>query len=820
MISQIFKTTTLFIALFSFIALQSQTSVNNQSELNAAISSATAGSEIILSDGIWNNIKININKNGTATNPITIKAANPGNVFFEGNTNISLGGKYIYFEGFVFRNPSNLITSSSRIEPIIEFRDSGNNNCNNCKVSNIKIDSYNGTSAQSTDTFKWIILYGQYNEISNSSFVGKYGVGSIINDNRNDGIANYNKIHHNYFASRTAVGVVNDLNDQDAIRIGNSSTSLSDSYTEIYDNLFYDWSGEVEIISNKSGKNKFYNNTFRDYQGTLTLRHGNGSEVFNNYFFANNNLLSGGIRVIGEDHKIYNNYIEGVNSIKPSGSKTNTAGAINITNGRPDSELSGYFQVKNATIVNNTFVNCDYGLRIGTKVKSDLTLAPENIILANNIMLNTSISAYDVQTNPTGNSISEGNINQDGNWDLTNGVNNNQTVSADLLEAGTNFYRISSASAAVDSGIGSYSFLSDDILGGTRDANFDAGAEELNSNGTNSPYKVEDVGVKIGFLSSAAPFLSSSTTTLNFNIDASSINFNVTSNLDWSISDDVDWLTLNTSNGSNSATISATVLENNSGSERIATITISENGGGLSKTINVTQSLATFNSNNAVSITGLTVTGVGTQEPNIPENTLDDIDDTRWSANSSDGSAYLTYDLQCKRTVTSVKIYFHKGDTRTSSFKIATSENGTSFTDITSILTSSGTTTGFENFDLPTNTNTRYIRLFGYGNSESGWNSYEEVQIFGDENCASLNVEDVAFNDAKINVYPNPTDSKSVYLKSQNSTIGKVEIYNLQGKLVLKKQFTKQEATILLIGFSRGIYFIKNSNKVYKLIVN
>jgi len=204
---------------------------------------------------------------------------------------------------------SNLISSNSKIEPIIEFRDSSNNECNNCTVTNIKIDSYNGTSAQSTDIFKWIILYGSYNEVSHSSFVGKYGVGSIINDNRSDGQANYHKIHHNYFASRTPVGVVNDLNDQDAIRIGTSTTSLSDSFTEVYDNLFYDWSGEVEIISNKSGKNKYYNNTFKDYQGTLTLRHGNDCEVYNNYFFADNNQFSGGIRVIGEGHKIYNNYI-------------------------------------------------------------------------------------------------------------------------------------------------------------------------------------------------------------------------------------------------------------------------------------------------------------------------------------------------------------------------------------------------------------------------------------------------------------------------------------------------------------------------------
>jgi len=338
--------------------------------------------------------------------------------------------------------------------------------------------------------------------VSYSSFVGKYGVGSIINDNRDATSANYHKIHHNYFADRTPVGVVNVLNDQDAIRIGNSSTSLSDSYTEVYNNLFNNWSGEVEIISNKSGKNKYYNNTFRNYQGTLTLRHGNDCEVYGNYFFANNNLFSGGIRIIGENHKVYNNYVEGVNSIKPDGSSTKTCGGINISNGRPSSALNGYYQVKNAIVTNNTFVNCDYGIRMGTDVSSDLTLAPLNVTVANNIMLNSSNKAINQVTAPIGTSIYQGNISQTGSWDITTGTNNNISVSAGLLTAGTDFYRIQTGSAAIDAGIGSYSFLTRDILNGNRPTTgFDAGAEEFDANGTSLPYTASNVGSTIGFLS-------------------------------------------------------------------------------------------------------------------------------------------------------------------------------------------------------------------------------------------------------------------------------------------------------------------------------
>jgi poly(beta-D-mannuronate) lyase len=495
------KNFTLFLVLIYFSGFSQLVTTNSQ--LATAVTNASAGSTIILANGIWNNTYININKTGTISNPITIKAQTAGQVFLEGNSRIKMGGFFIAVEGLVFRNPVNLVDNGSTIDPVIEFRNSSGNVCSNCKVTNIKIDSYNGTSAQWNDTFKWILLYGQNNEISYSSFLGKYGVGSIINDNRESTQANYTKIHHNYFADRIPVGAMNDLNDQDAIRIGNSATSLSDSFTEVYDNLFANWSGEVEIISNKSGKNKYYNNTFRNYQGTLTLRHGNNCEVFGNYFFANNNFFSGGIRVMGENHLIYNNYIEGVNSVKSDGSTTKTCGGINISNGRVNSALNGYYQVKNAVITNNTFVNCDYGIRVGTDVASDLTLAPQNITIANSIIFNASNKAINQITAPIGSSSYTGNIKQNGTWDITTGTNNNNSVSSGLLVNNSLFYRITSSSAAVSAGVGSYSFLNQDILNGTRpSSNFSAGAEEFGANGLKNPYQIADVGLSIGFLAS------------------------------------------------------------------------------------------------------------------------------------------------------------------------------------------------------------------------------------------------------------------------------------------------------------------------------
>ena len=454
--------------------------VTNATALTNAINAATPGTTITLADGVWNNTFIEIQKNGTAINPITITAQTPGAVFMTGNSRVYMRGSHIIISGLIFKDPANLVVNGSYIEPVFEL-----NQCDNCSVINNKIDAYNGTEAQKTLKFKWVyIVDGQYNEIAYNSFVGKYGIGSIINDNRSLANADYLKIHHNYFADRTPINGINDDNDQDAIRIGTSTTSLSDSFSEVYANYFYNYFGEIEVISNKSGKNKYYNNTFRDYGGCLTLRHGNNCEVYGNYFFAENNDLTGGVRVIGEGHKVFNNYIEATNVKKPGGARSSLTGGINVMNGVQNSALNGYYQVKNTQIVNNTLVNCDYALRIGTDKGGDNTLEPENLIVANNIVYNATVNSYEIETTPSGNSISEGNI--------TN-------LSASDLSDDGSFHRLTSGSAAITAGLGSYSYLTKDILGGTRDANFDAGAEEFGANGTNLPYTAADVDVTVGF---------------------------------------------------------------------------------------------------------------------------------------------------------------------------------------------------------------------------------------------------------------------------------------------------------------------------------
>ncbi|AXT51040.1 T9SS C-terminal target domain-containing protein [Aquimarina sp. BL5] len=827
------KVFTFLLVLIAFHNYTYSQIVNNESELQTAITNASAGTTITLANGTWTDIFININKNGTQSNPITIKAQTSGSVFFEGNSRVSMGGSYIIFDGVIFQNPSNLEVSGSIIEPVIELRDSSNNECDHCTITNIKIDSYNGTAAQEMLTFKWIIVYGQYNEISFSSFIGKYGIGSIINDNRNATSTefaepDFTKIHHNYFADRTPVGVVNDENDQDAIRIGNSSTSLHPSNTEVYDNLFYNWSGEVEIISNKSGENKYYNNTFRDYQGTLTLRHGDDCEVYNNFFFAENNLFSGGIRVIGEGHKVYNNYIEGVNSEKPDGGNTKTAGAINVSNGRPNSALNGYFQVIDATIVNNTFVNCDYGFRIGTNVGSDLTLAPENLIIANNIMINTSENAFDEQTTPIGSSVYQGNITQNGAWDLTTGTNNNQVVTDGLLENGTLYYELGTNSPAIDASVGNYSFVTTDILGGNRSGTTDAGAEEFNSGGSRIPHTTADVGVSIGFGGTGidAPRLTANPTSLNVARSAGSTLFDIDSNVDWTITDNADWLTLNISSGSNSAIITANFTENTTSAERTATVTINEVTGGS----NLTTMLTITQSNvfsEEITIVGATAIGTEQGKPNVgPQFTWDDniTDAEYWTGDANtEPEVSITFNLACIRSLSQIGIHILKADERTINFDIAVADDQAGpFTNVLSNQ-DSAIETGAENteqfFDL-NNVTGRYLKFISNGNNTgSGFASIVEVNIYGNTECdATLGIDDNLLSSRGILLYPIPAKNQPIVIESK-TTIGTVEIYDLHGRLIFQKEINNNIGELETSNFSTGTYIAKVQGAYGRFII-
>ena len=154
-----------------------------------------------------------------------------------------------------------------------------------------------------------------------------------------------------------------------------------DSLTVVKDNFFQECDGEIEAISNKSCGNIYRNNVFERCAGTLTLRHGHRCLVDGNVFFGKGKADTGGVRVIGSQHKVINNYFEKLRG-------DSARAAIALGNGIPKSPLNGYAPVVKALVVHNTVIDCEQPLRIGVGASTKgRSVVPKDSMIAYNLFL-------------------------------------------------------------------------------------------------------------------------------------------------------------------------------------------------------------------------------------------------------------------------------------------------------------------------------------------------------------------------------------------------------------------------------------------------
>ena len=344
--------------------------VSNPQEFAEQAQSLKPGDTIILANGEWQNFEILFKGNGTKEQPITLKAQTKGKVILNGLSNLRLAGEYLHVEGLVFKD------GYSPSGEVISFRENQNNLANNSRVTEVVIDGFSNIDKFNAD--KWVVMYGKNNRFDHSHLVGKNnaGVTMAVRLNTEASQENHHRIDHNYFGPRPILG----SNGGETLRIGTSKYSLTDSFTVVENNYFDRCNGEVEIISNKSGKNQFLNNVFFESRGTLTLRHGNGNLVEGNVFFGNGKDHTGGIRVINADQTIRNNYMEGLTGVR-------FGGGFTILNGVPNSSINRYHQVKNTKIENNTIVNVD-NINLAGGSDAERTAVPIDSSFSNNLVIN------------------------------------------------------------------------------------------------------------------------------------------------------------------------------------------------------------------------------------------------------------------------------------------------------------------------------------------------------------------------------------------------------------------------------------------------
>ncbi|MFT2091083.1 polysaccharide lyase 6 family protein [Paraglaciecola sp. 2405UD69-4] len=366
--------------------------VENIDQFNEAVKSLEPGDDLVLADGTWTDVEFVLKANGTADEPIELKAQTPGKVVITGQSNLAFSGEYIVISGLVFKN------GSTPTGEVISFRTSNDDLANHSRVTNVVIDNFSTADRPMSDL--WVAMYGKNNRLDHNSLVNKRnrGVTVAVRMNTEGSRKNNHLIEYNYFGPRQVLGA----NGGETLRIGTSHYSREYSNTTAQFNFFDRTNGEHEIISNKSSGNALINNVFFETQGTLTMRHGHFTKVEGNYFLGNRKPNTGGIRIINESQSVSNNYMYGLTGKR-------LRGALVIMNGVPNSPPNRYDPVIDSAMNNNIVIDSDH-IELGAGSDEERSAPPTTSEFKGNIILGkTNLSPFTLYDDMSG-------INFEGNY--------------------------------------------------------------------------------------------------------------------------------------------------------------------------------------------------------------------------------------------------------------------------------------------------------------------------------------------------------------------------------------------------------------------
>ena len=424
--------------------------VSSSEQLGAHVSNAKPGDCIVLDDGEYTLPPIRTQ--GTEAAPIIIKAANTLQAKVRSGDLDLRGAAYTTVQGFAWTGPG-----------VIVLKD-----CDHCRITRFSIQRDDRGGGE------WLTVGGTstHCRIDHNDFGPQGHVGNMIQlAGAGTQTVQHTRIDHNFFHDVNYTSG----NGWECIRAGLSQWSFSSAFSVIEHNLFLRTPNDPEAISLKSSDNILRHNTMRASASQFSLRHGNRTMVYGNYILGDGVARAQGIRVCGGDHKIFNNYIEGVRSagiVLEGGESTDTTG-----------ELRDHKQVYRATVVFNTIVN-DRGIAVG----GAHPLAPEDCTVAYNVLQG---SGPLISEAPGAERMTYfGNLMNG----ATLGVAAEAIARDPLLAKVGDVFQITPGSPAVDAAVKPFSFVTEDIAGKPR-VNPDIGADEISSDAPRfAVLKEEDVG--------------------------------------------------------------------------------------------------------------------------------------------------------------------------------------------------------------------------------------------------------------------------------------------------------------------------------------
>ena len=555
--------------------------INSVDEFNDL--NLSAGDNVIWQDGSYSSDeRIRFLGSGTANNPITLRAETPGGVIFTGGLQMDIAGSYLIVDGFYWNG-------GYGASNFIQFRN-GENYAQNCTIQNCAINGLEAEPGDAAESLadgaiikhRWIVLYGNYNSVLNCSFMNKNTAGALVlaeyeynaEDNRCTEVGH--TISNNYFYNYEKQDAsLSNAGDSETIRIGTSEYQNVNSQALVSGNYFVQADGENEIITNKSMNNTYLNNTFRRSRGSLVMRHGSDATVTGNYFLGENVEGTGAIRITDSNHQITNNYIQDcVSSVEQTawnngltfvGGNTNSVQSCTTT-----SVSNDYQDVENINFSNNTFIN---------------THSP--------FYFNATRDGADDVFGDVSNNLIYFQSNNDNTTDVINGsysdIGSNLAFSGNVYDGATSLGESASG-------------FSQESISVTRNGEiFTHNQSGKGASISDAPITDSMVGNGVGacFLSAegnSQTDCDGTTTTTDsltvgslsqFDADGASQTVTVSSNVDWTVSENTSWISINRTSGSDNGSVTVTTTENTSTSTRSATITIA--GSGISRTVNVSQ---------------------------------------------------------------------------------------------------------------------------------------------------------------------------------------------------------------------------------------
>ncbi|MFY0712999.1 T9SS type A sorting domain-containing protein [Seonamhaeicola sp. NFXS20] len=839
------------------------------------------GDVIILKNGTYTtDERMRFLGSGTAENPVVFRAETPGGVIFTGGPRLTIGGETDDDTGEVIATGEYLIVDGFHwkggygASNFIEFRN-GTNYAHHSTIRNCAIDGLGIEPDELAEDLldeqipkhRWIVLYGTYNSVINCTFINKESSGAIIlgeyaynafpvvpdgepeiNNScaevghtiMNNYFYNYKKITELYPYTKANGDPYSNSGDCETIRIGTSSYQMVNSNVTVSNNYFVQADGENEIITNKSKGNTYTNNTFRRCRGSLVLRHGSYATVDGNYFLGENVDGTGGIRIVDSNHTITNNYIQDCITVQDNAKWNNgitfLGGSANAdVDCNTDDTSSDYQKVENLILSNNTIVNTNAPLFYNEdKGSTDPTgTVSNNLIYFTNsnpnlsdVISGDSATAFDnlgTSLTYTGNVYTGTTLGA-----TTTGFSEETGITA--TADGEIFTFSGTGSAGKGANMGSYTPVTDAMVG------YGIGACFLDYTGagiTDGDCTIEAIEtLTVSSLSPLSP-------------DAGSYDVSVNANVSWTAQSNDTWISIDVTSGSGAATVSVTVTENTETTERVGTVTFTQDPGGddIVRTLTVTQEGADLTDlyslindevgGGPVSIHSFSKEQVdGSSKFNYASNTLDKDTGTQWAADDGDILAgdykgdgeYIIFDLGDEYNLDLIRI---ATDDKSDPYglQIWISNTGTDPSDFTMLLptsgdlvitTTTGTRTDYDQFEITANA--RYVKLVGFGrfNAEgdtrkSAWNNITEIEFYGEK--SSLSIDEL--NSRKITMYPVPSNNILNVITS-GVDVKEINIYSLDGRRVVNKIYNtpKSQITIDTSSLSNGTYLVnfKNNN--------